>query len=306
MDGVLVVDKPAGPTSHDVVARVRRALGTRRIGHTGTLDPLATGVLPLVIGRATRLAALLSGAVKTYEADVRFGAATPTYDAEPRMGVDPDTGLARRLPPPPPPAGLTAEAIAAALSGFRGTFAQMPPPFSAKKTGGVPAYRRARRDEEVTLRPVRVSVDHLSLAGYEAGLARLELTCSAGFYVRSLAHELGEHLGCGAHLERLRRTRAGDFSVEDSVPLAQVEADPAAARGRIVRLDRLLPQLPAAVLTPGGLQRARHGNAVAPSDLASPAGPAGQGFCRLVDQAGALIAIAEPKAGVLHPVIVLV
>jgi tRNA pseudouridine55 synthase len=315
MDGVLVIDKPCGPTSHDVVARMRRALGTRRIGHTGTLDPLATGVLPLVIGRATRLASMLSGAVKEYDAAVRFGAATPTFDAESRMVRDPSTRLATiALAPPRVPHGLNANAIETALAGFRGTFQQVAPPFSAKKTHGVPAYRRARRNEHVAPAPVTVTVERLALVGYDLGVARLQITCSAGFYVRSLAHDLGQRLGCGAHLEELRRTRAGEFSLAHSVPLGLAETEGPAVLDRMIPLAALLTHLPAAVLTVRGARRASHGNELGTDDLEGSLGPSpsattghGTQRWRLLDGSGTLVGIAEPTAaGLLHPVVVLV
>ena len=304
MDGVLVIDKPAGPTSHDVVARVRRALGLSRIGHTGTLDPLATGVLPLVIGRATRLASFLSATEKEYDAAVRLGAATETYDAAHRAG-----------PPPPAPEGIDAARIDAALDEFRGTYAQMPPPYSAKKIAGVPAYKLARRDEPVQLRAVTVTVSDLSLTSYVDGLACLRVRSSAGFYVRSLAHELGARLGCGAHLESLRRVRAGAFEEAAAIALATVEAEGRAASRRIVPLDRLLPHVPAVVLTERGVRRATHGNDVAFDDVIGSPGvlpapravTAEAGQWRLLDEGGALLAIAESRpGGALHPVIVLV
>jgi tRNA pseudouridine55 synthase len=314
IDGVLVIDKPAGPTSHDVVARVRRALGVRRIGHTGTLDPLATGVLPLVIGRATRLSSLLSGTIKEYEAAVRFGAATPTYDAEDRMVRDPARRTAAVvLPPPPAPAGLAAEDIDAVLGEFRGTFAQSPPPFSAKNIEGVAAYKRARRDDAVTPAAVTVTVHGLRLLGYDAGLGHLAVACSAGFYVRSLAHDLGARLGCGAHLEGLRRTRAGEFGIAGAVPLAQVEAEGPQSAARLIGLAALLPHLPAVILDERGARRAAHGNDVGPADLATAERAAAAGTdrdsqrVRLLDASGMLLAIAEPTPdGLLHPVVVLV
>ena len=219
----LVIDKPAGPTSHDVVARVRRALGTSRIGHTGTLDPLATGVLPLVVGRATRLASLFSGAEKEYDAGVRLGLATDTYDAAHLSGPVPDA-----------PAGIGADAIEAALEAFRGTYSQAPPAYSAKKINGVAAYKLARRNEPVQPRAVTVTVHRLTLLSYANGLAQLRVHCSAGFYVRSLAHDLGARLGCGAHLESLRRTRAGSFDESAAVPLAEVESEGPDAARRLV------------------------------------------------------------------------
>ena len=219
MDGVLVVDKPLGPTSHDVVARVRQLTGVRRIGHTGTLDPLATGVLPLVIGRVTRLASLLSSAAKGYVAEVRFGASTRTYDADARFGA---------AEAPPAPEGLTRELVEEALPAFSGVMLQAPPPFSAKKIAGVPAYKRARRNEDVSPAPVEVTVHAIALEHYAQGLARIRLSTSAGFYVRTFAHELGQRLGCGAYLANLRRTQAGDFTLENAVTLQRLEQESAA------------------------------------------------------------------------------
>ncbi len=297
MDGVLVIDKPAGPTSHDVVARMRRVLGTRRIGHTGTLDPFATGVLPLVVGRATRLASFLSGEEKEYEAAVRFGLATETYDGT-RLGDQRVTA----------PAGLDAHAVEAALAGFRGTFEQVPPPYSAKKIEGVAAYRLARKNQPVVLRPVTVTVSDLQLDSYEPGLAHLRVRATAGFYVRSLAHDLGRRMGCGAHLESLRRTRAGAFGLDAAIPLVEAEADPERARASVLPLERLLPDMPAVTLTERGVWRATHGNEVGPGEMAASTPLAvADGRWRLLDGAGKLLGIAEARpGGLLHPVLVLV
>src|SRR5665213_2557754 len=195
MDGLLIIDKPAGPTSHDVVARMRRVLGERRIGHTGTLDPGASGVLPLVIGRATRLAKFLSGGRKTYEAIVRFGVATDTYDAD-------GTQVGARSTEPPP----SHDAIERALDDFRGTFTQQPPAYSAKKIDGERSYKAARADRPTLPDPVSVTVHRLEFVRLDGDEATLRVDCSAGFYVRSLAHDLGIRLGVGAHLSALRRT----------------------------------------------------------------------------------------------------
>jgi tRNA pseudouridine55 synthase len=311
MDGVLIVDKPLGPTSHDVVARARRALREKRIGHTGTLDPLATGVLPLVIGRATRLASLLSSTDKEYEASVRLGAATATYDAAER--------LALRGPPPSAPP-VEAAQVEEALASFRGAFEQMPPPYSAKKVGGVRSYKLARKNTPAELRAVEVTVHELTLLGLEQGVVRLRILASPGFYVRSLAHDLGAKLGCGGHLEALRRTRAASFGLELAIALDDLEAGAEAAAARLIPLEALLPDLPAVRLTERGGRRASHGNFLTPEDW-SGTGPvpdsagrapeSGTGpvrtRVRLFDEAGRLLGIAESGPdGILRPSIVLV
>ena len=304
MHGVLVVDKPAGPTSHDVVARVRRALGVRKIGHTGTLDPLATGVLPLVVGRAARLASLFSGSDKEYYAGVRLGLATDTYDSEGRTG-----------PPPAVPPSIDVPRIEAALGAFRGTYLQTPPAYSAKKIAGVAAYTLARRQQRVDLSPVPVTVRHLSLESYDCGLAYVRVRCSAGFYVRSLAHDLGAQLGCGAHLESLRRTCAGAFEERVAAELDAIERAGGAASAWLIPLEQLLPDLPAVVLNERGARRATHGNDLALEDMAAgstvepPTNPEAIASrrWRLLDAAGMLLGIAEMRpSGVLHPLVVLV
>jgi tRNA pseudouridine55 synthase len=310
MNGVLVVDKPVGPTSHDVVAVARRAIELSRVGHTGTLDPLATGVLPLVIGRATRLASLMSSADKEYVATIRFGSSTETYDAEKRWGTTASS-------PTPEAAAvlerLDAAAIEEGLSMFRGRFLQTPPPYSAKKIGGTPAYRLARDRKPVEVRPVEVTVSELVLCKYAGGLADVRLVCSAGFYVRSLAHDLGQRLGCGAHLEGLRRTRAGDFALDDAVTLDRLSAEGvAAAASHLIPMERLLTQVPGVVVTDAGAKRVGHGSALRPEDLRErqvylPSEPTGGPRLRLLDGSGSLLGLAEVRGdGLLHPVIVLV
>ena len=298
VDGVLVIDKPSGPTSHDVVARVRRALKTKRIGHTGTLDPLATGVLPLVIGRATRLASLLSSDRKVYEASVRLGSATESYDAAER--------IAAGVPPPPAP-DITSGQVEAALGQFRGTFLQAPPAYSAKKIGGVAAHRLARRDKPVQPASVTVTVHELTFLELTEGLVRLRVAASAGFYVRSLAHELGQRLGCGGHLEALRRTAAGDFSIETAVPLEVVEAEQAVAESRVIPLEHMLPRVPWVRLNERGATKVSHGNAVGPVEFVDRDPTATSGKVRLLDSGGRLLAIANAAPdGLLRPSVVLV
>ena len=308
LHGVLVIDKPQGPTSHDVVAVARRALREKRIGHTGTLDPMATGVLPLVLGKATRLSALLSSDTKAYDAAVRLGQATATYDAADR--------LAAGTPPPPPPDVPRAE-IDVVLERFRGTFDQTPPPFSAKKVGGTPAYKLARSDQAPALAAVRVTVEALNVLGYEDGLLRIHLRASPGFYVRSLAHDIGVQLGCGAHLEVLRRTHSGAFGLDQAVTLDELVQHPALAMDRVIPLRRLLLQIPAAALSAAGARKASHGNPLTFSDLrdgesapllAEPSGEHSQPRAvRLLDPDGELIGVARPGPdGLLRPYLVLV
>jgi tRNA pseudouridine55 synthase len=295
LDGVLVVDKPLGPTSHDVVARARRALGTPRVGHTGTLDPRATGVLPLVIGKGTRLARFLTASMKEYEALVVFGRATDTYDAA--GTVTAETG---RRPAP--------DAVEAALAQFRGAFLQTPPAYSAKKVDGERAYARARRDEAVTPPAVMVSVEQLALTGWEGEMARLTVRASAGFYVRSLAHDLGTALGTGAHLAGLRRTRAGVFTLDDAVPFDLLLPEHRETLlGRLRPLEQVLPHAPAVRLTPRGLQRVGHGQDVGPADYETTAPLGEEGPIQLLAPDGTLVALggAPSATGFLHPSVVL-
>jgi len=296
MDGVLVIDKPEGPTSHDVVARCRRALGTPAIGHLGTLDPLATGVLVLVVGRATRLAQFLSGQPKSYDATFRLGLTTDTWDR---------TGTALRASESSTGPGQSA--VAAALTGFLGRHPQMPPPFSAKKIEGVRAHELARRGRPVAVQPAMVELLDCALVAVDYPLGRLRLRSSAGYYVRSLVHELGEALGCGACLEDLRRTASGPFTLEDALPLAAVEEDPSRAVARAVPMERLLPTLPAVRLDAESARRAGHGNEIpVPAGFGWPdvaAAPA----VRLLAPDGSLLGIARAsgRAGFLHPAVVL-
>src|SRR5215216_4331141 len=204
MDGLLVIDKTAGMTSHDVVVAGRRLLGEKRIGHTGTLDPLATGVLPLACGRATRLVRFLSATEKDYEATILFGVTTDTLDV---TGEE----LSRSGTVP------SREAVATVLRSFEGVQMQVPPAYSAKKVAGRRAYELARRDEPVALAPVAVRASRIELAEYGNDRCRITVTCSAGFYVRALVRDVGERCGTGACLEALRRTRSGDFTLDEAV-----------------------------------------------------------------------------------------
>ena len=192
MDGVLVIDKPSGPTSHDVVAHVRRSLGVKRVGHIGTLDPIATGVLPLVVGRATRLASLLSAGRKVYDGSILLGVSTDTYDATGTVTADARDRLGAGLVKAP-----DRQALEHAVQAFLGTRPQRPPPFSAKKIRGVRAYKLARRNQPVAPDPVDVTVHAIDVLEVDGTRARCRVTCDTGFYMRAFAHELGQALGCG-------------------------------------------------------------------------------------------------------------
>lgn len=308
MDGLLIVDKPVGPTSHDVVARVRRVLGERRIGHTGTLDPMASGVLALVLGRATRLARFLSADDKAYDAEVRFGVATDTYDAQ---GAE--TTLRHAGPPP------SRADIERALDTFRGTFMQQPPAYSAKKIDGKRSYALARANRHVPPAspappalpaPVTVTVHAIDVGGVHGDRVTLRVDCSAGFYVRALAHDLGERLGVGAHLVALRRTRIGDFTLADSVALDTLERTPAAAMAAVVPPEEMLPDMAAAILTEAGENHVAHGRDVGPDEvqeLRAGAARRHRAGVRLIDRRGRLLGIANAAtpSGLLHPSVVL-
>jgi tRNA pseudouridine55 synthase len=301
VNGVLVVDKPSGITSHDVVAVARRALGERGIGHTGTLDPMATGVLPLAIGKATRLVRFLTASDKDYDAVIRFGRSTDTYDA---------TGTTTSESPMRP----TRTAVEFGLLALSGSYDQMPPSYSAKKVEGRRAYAMARRDQPVALKAVPVTVSRAMLTAFDDDTATVSITCSTGFYVRSFAHELGRMLGCGACLDALRRTRSGEFSLPGAVPIEELTAPHAKTTlaARVISCDELLPHYPTVRLNDQGLAYVAHGRDLGPAQLASPdsvvpmASPAVP-WVRVLDPGGTLVALATPDAssGSLHPSIVL-
>jgi tRNA pseudouridine55 synthase len=301
VDGVLVVDKPAGPTSHDVVDRVRRALATRRVGHTGTLDPFATGVLPVCVGRATRLARFLAGGEKEYLATVRLGFATTTDD---RTGEP--VG-------PPVPVAVSSEQLAAALAGLVGSFDQVPPAFSAKHAGGRRLYELARRGEAVPRAATPVTVHGVLLLAREGDRVEIEVRCSPGTYVRALARDLGERLGTGAHLTALRRTRSGAFDLSQAVS----GDDLTRAGERLVPLPGLLLDLPSVRVGEEGRRLVAHGHELGRSDVLQgvPDGPVDR--VRVLDESGALLALAVPRGlasgpsplprvPALHPDVVLV
>ena len=304
MDGVIVVDKPQNITSHDVITRVRRSLGIRRVGHIGTLDPMATGVLPLVIGQATRLASLLAVGPKIYEGLIKLGVSTDTYDITGKVVTDSqnksDSGPVR------PP---TEKTIEEAVARFSGTFMQIPPLFSAKKIKGVRAYRLARRQQPVTPDAVKVTVHGLDILDVTETHIRCRVSCEPGFYMRSLAHDLGSSLGCGGCLEKLRREQSGDFRLPQSMPLNTLENMHAErlAGNHLLSMSNLLPGLPRLVVTANGQKRASHGNDLSRSDILSADREWGAEPVRLFSELGQLLAIAKgDEALILHPMIVLV
>ena len=310
-DGILVVDKPRGKTSHDVVEAVRRLVGFRGIGHFGTLDPLATGVLVLALGRATRLARFYSGRRKRYTCAVRFGFSTDTYDAD-----------GEALGPDATPA-LDPKELEEYAARFLGKIMQTPPSFSAKKIHGRPAHELARKNKPVKLEAVEVEVYEFRLTGVEGSIARFVVECGAGTYIRSLAHELGALQGSGAHLAEITRTAVGEFTLDQAGQLPELDQEAKTGRleKRIIRLESLLPELPRATILPIVEKRVRHGAKfnlslaqIQPGQATSIPGAPAQldsgewkpSRLRVFNQQGKLIAIAEPVVPrTYQPVVVL-
>lgn len=305
VSGILVIDKPAGMTSHDVVAAARRILHIRQVGHFGTLDPFATGVLPLSLGKATRFAQFYLKSRKAYQGMIQFGFSTDTYDA---------TGEPAGAPVE---CHADAEAIERTFAGFTGRIAQTPPPFSAKRVRGVRAYELARRRQPVELEPVEVEIYALELVALEGKAARFSVECSGGTYVRSLAHDVGQKLGCPAHLASLRRTAVAEFKESQAITLGELETharDGALDKVRIP-LEQLLPECPALVVRGREEKSVRHGHTF---ELAQ-ALRAGRGLrpdqgghtpvvlLKILNAERRLIAVARHVTGsVYHPDLVLV
>ena len=252
MNGLLVFDKSPGLTSHDVVSLVRRATGERSVGHLGTLDPMATGVLPLLLGKWTRLAQFFGAAEKRYEGTIRFGWATDTYDAEGKPAAEPQ------------PLRHTIEQLQAMSAAFRGTIDQMPPVFSAKKIGGVPAHKLARAGKEVPVKPARITIHDFQLTALHGDEASFTMHVSAGGYVRSVAHELGALAGCGAHLSSLRRVQAGPFTLGEAVPREQLiqAANEGTVESLLLHPRAVLADMPAAHADEAAQAKLRNGMAV--------------------------------------------
>lgn len=286
VNGLVIIDKPGGITSHDVVNRVRRLTGEQSVGHLGTLDPMATGVLPLLLGRFTRLAQFFSTADKTYTGHIRFGFATDTYDAE---------GKPQGIPVTP---SLTLDQVRHAATPFRGAIEQMPPAFSAKKIGGKPAYKLAREGKAVELKPKLIQIHELEITNLEGDTASFRIQVSAGGYIRSVAHELGQALGCGAHLSSLRRIQAGAFTIEQAHTLEALAL--MGAEQALIHPRKLLPEMPSVCGDAVALGKLRNGAQANLPEYSEAE------LVKIFDGQRDLAAIARRIAGTLfQPVVVL-
>jgi tRNA pseudouridine55 synthase len=291
LDGVLVVDKPKGITSHDSVDRARRLLAQKRVGHAGTLDPIATGVLVLLLGKATRMSRFLTPGRKSYQGTVRLGFATDTDDADGRPVCDPR------------PVRFADEDLRRAAAQLTGKTQQLPPVYSAKKTHGEPAYRLVRRDEPVPRRPVDVEVYRLSLERVAEDRIHFDLECAAGTYVRALARDLGEILGCGGHLEGLVRTAVGPFLLPEAVTLEEA-AGRAEVVARVVPFDGIPLPWPDVTISEEEIEKIRHGTAVSVAGRIATQGGARPEWVRLRSPQGAFLAMASWEGPFLHPRVV--
>lgn len=293
MNGLIIVDKPQGWTSHDVVGKMRRIAGTKKIGHLGTLDPMATGVLPLLIDRATRLAQFFTRNEKTYEGIIRFGFSTNTYDADGQpAGPDSNPNIER-------------DALLAVLDRFRGTFPQTPPPVSAKKVDGRKAYELARKNIPVELKPVEVTVHALDLLDLTGRDALVRVHCTAGTYLRSIAHDAGQALGCGAHLATLRRTQSGAFDVSNARSIEQLQllSDESRLAEALIPASQLLPEFPLEIVDSITEAQIRNGRDFRVSPFR---GRGDSKYVKAVTRSGDLVAIGEiVLPNLYHPVLVL-
>jgi tRNA pseudouridine55 synthase len=301
----LVIDKPGGMTSHDVVGRLRKITGERSIGHLGTLDPMATGVLPLLLGKFTRLAQYFSSAEKSYAGAIRFGFSTDTYDAEgERTGAEVEPVLhPTDIDPSVGTPALTLDQVRAAAGRFHGEMEQMPPPYSAKKIAGTPAYKLAREGKPVELKAATVHITGFEITGLEGAEASFTMSISAGGYVRSVAHEMGQDLGCGAHLSRLRRTQAGVFHLDEAHTLEELEplaGNAEALEALCIHPRSLLPEMPSVTGDSQSLGRLRNGaQANLPEFSSAP-------LVKVFAGQRELVGIAKRVAGTLfQPVVVM-
>src|SRR5262245_8720755 len=276
MNGVLVIDKPEGMTSHDVVLTIRKKFRTPKVGHFGTLDPMATGVLPVALGKATRFGQFISSSPKVYEGAIRFGFATNTYDRDgtPTTGERPLEGDVEK-----------------AMQSLIGVLDQVPPPFSAKKIGGVPSYKLARKNRTIEMPASRVHIERFDMLALNAPWMTFRVVCSPGTYIRSLAHDLGQRLGCGAHLTALRRTQSGEFLIENAEPLATCSAS------GIIPIESLLSSVPMIEVSGTEETRVLHGNEIQTAVNAP--------LARIFNKKGEFIAVAAVENGWVRPRLVL-
>lgn len=282
MDGILIIDKPVGPTSHDVVSSVRKILKEKKVGHTGTLDPAATGVLPLVLGKATKLARYVTGGNKRYLATLKLGVSTDTLDAEGTVTAE-------------KPVDVTEEQVRAAVAKFVGAIDQVPPMYSAKKIEGQRLYELARQGVTVEREAKRVTIFSCDVLEVKLPEVTIDVLCSAGTYVRVLAADIGDALGCGAHLNMLRRTAAGSFTIDDAVSLEALADDPSLARTRLLPLSRALADLPSIALPVGVVKMVTNGYQLCVANLRALDTPnfAEGASVALVSDGGDLVAVAE-------------
>jgi len=279
MNGIFVIDKPEGITSHDAVQTIRKIFNTAKAGHLGTLDPVATGVLPVCVGKATRLAQFLPTFPKEYTGEIRFGFSTDTHDREGSRVSDER------------PFDRSADDIRNIMQSLTGIFDQIPPPFSAKKIGGVRSYKFARANRNVERAPVEIKVEHFELLSLDPPFAKFRVVCSGGTYVRSLVHDLGQKAGCGAHLTALRRTRSGEFRIEDAKALDRITG------ADLIPMNRLLSSWPSIEVSETDETRVVHGNQIR-SECAGD-------FARILNKKGEFIAVAAVESGWAHPRLVL-
>ena len=279
MNGIFVINKSAGMTSHDVVNAIRARFDISKVGHLGTLDPMATGVLPVCLGKATRIAQFITSSPKEYTGEVRFGFSTSTYDREGTPTSDER------------PLRNSVEEIKEAMQAFTGELNQIPPSFSAKKIGGVPSYKLARKGRKVTIAPARVQVQRFEMVELKGEIMTFQVVCSPGTYIRSLAHDLGQHLECGAHLAALQRTRSGDFHIGQAMRLDEISASD------LIPIESLLDSWPRIEVSEADERKVAHGNQI----MAEVEGA----FARIFNKKGEFMAIAKVESGWVHPRLVL-
>src|SRR6267142_1434634 len=279
MNGIFIIDKPGGMTSHDVVNHIRAKFGISRVGHLGTLDPMATGVLPVCLGKATRMGQFIPNSPKEYTGEIRFGFSTNTFDRE-----GSPTGEER-------PLQSSRAEIEEAMRALTGRLDQMPPAFSAKKVGGVASYKLARKNRPIEMARASVEVQQFAMLELHPPLMRFWVVCSPGTYIRSLAHDLGQAAGCGAHLSSLQRIRSGDFRIEQAVALARV------SMSDLIPMERLLESWPRLEVSGADEEKVHHGNPIA--------GGTSSGFVRIFNKKGEFIAVASVENDLAHPRVVL-